>query len=186
VPGQIICAICLFCGYIFPRHAHRDSQSAPSAEEQILADMDGTMKKNRTHLVMFIVFVLVAIAFVAAIAVREYDKIKIVDGFIKAMEVDVKTAVLSDKGFDPRYLAMRRDRESLLISLSDDTPIEMTARKVKELLDDYFTTIQIPEEYGLVEVLLIDDRVEEGEPDRELVIRDYRLAVSKEKPIKPR
>jgi hypothetical protein len=148
--------------------------------------MDGTMKKNRTHLVMFIVFVLVALAFVAAIAVREYDKIKIVDGFIKAMEVDVKTAVLSDKGFDPRYLAIRRDRESLLISVSDQMPVKMTARKIKELLDDYFTTIQIPEEYGLVEVLLIDHRVEEGEPDRELVIRDYRLAVSKEKPIKPR
>ena len=102
------------------------------------------------------------------------------------MEVDVKTAVLSDKGFDPRYLAMRRDRESLLIYLSGDTPVEVTARKIKNLLDDYYTAIQIPEEYGLVEVLLIDDRVEEGEPDRELVIRDYRLAVSKEKPIKPR
>ncbi len=155
-------------------------------ERQILADMDGPMKKNRTHLVMFIVFVLIAIAFVAAIAVREFDKIKIVDGYIEVMEVDVKTTVLSDKGFDPRYLVMRRDRESLLISLSGDTPVEMTGLKVKELLEDYFTTIQIPEEYGLVEVLLVDHRVEEREPDRELVIRDYRLAVSKGKPIKPR
>ncbi len=148
--------------------------------------MDGAMKKNRTHLVMFIVFVLVAIAFVAAIAVREFDKIKIVDSFIKVMEVDVQTAVLRDKGFDPRYLTMRRDRESLLISTSGDAPTEMTVPKIKELLDDYFTTIQIPEEYGLVEVLLIDYRVEKEEPDRELVIRDYRLAVSKEKRIKPR
>ncbi len=148
--------------------------------------MHGTMKKNRKHLVMFILVVLVAIAFVAAIAVRENNKIKIVDSFIKNMEIDVQRIVLSDKGFDPRYLAMRRDRESLLISLSGDTPVEMTASKIKELLDDYFTTIQIPEEYGLVEVLLIDHRVEEGEPDRELVIRDYRLAVSQEKPIKPR
>ncbi|MFQ5586481.1 MAG: hypothetical protein ACE5GF_06645 [Thermodesulfobacteriota bacterium] len=118
--------------------------------------------------------VLVAIAFVAAIAVREYNKIKIVDGFIKTMEVDVQTAVLRDKGFDPRYIEMRRDRERLLISVSDETPMEMTPRKIKELLDDYFTTIQIPEEYGLVKVILIDRRVEEGEPDRELVIRDYR------------
>jgi hypothetical protein len=136
--------------------------------------MHGAMKKNRTHLVMFIVFVLVAIAFVAAIAVREYNKIKIVDSFIKAMEIDVQTAVLSDKGFDPRYLAMRRDRESLLISVSDQMPVKMTASKIKELLDDYFTTIQIPEEYGLVEVFLIDESLEEGEAGREFVIRDYR------------
>jgi hypothetical protein len=148
--------------------------------------MHGTMKKNRKHLVMFILVVLVAIAFVAAIAVREYNKIKIVDSFIKEMEIDVQTAVLSDKGFDPSSLAMRRDRESLLISVSDQMPVKMTARKIKELLDDYFTTIQIPEEYGLAEVLLIDYRVEKEAPDRELVIRDYRLAVSKEKPIKPR
>jgi len=161
-------------------------QPPPSTEGESFADMEGAIKKNRTHLVMFILILLMSVAFIAVIMVREYGKIKTVETFIKSMEVDVGTEVLSERGLDPRYLTMKRDRETILITLSSDRPTEMPARKIKELLNDYFTVAQIPEEYGLVEVLLIDESLEEGEAGRELIIHDYRLDGSKEVPTEAR
>ncbi|MFQ5329006.1 MAG: hypothetical protein ACE5D4_03340 [Thermodesulfobacteriota bacterium] len=117
--------------------------------------------------------------------VREYDKIKTIESFIKSMEVSVRAVVLEEKGFAPRYLTMRRDRETILITLPSDRPTAMTARDITELLDNYFTTLQIPEEYGLVKVILIDESLEEREAGREFVIRDYRSVVSEEASLKP-
>jgi len=133
------------------------------------------MNKNRLHLILFILIVAIVVAFIAAIMIRENSKIKVVAHYISQLEADIEEALRKEEGLDPHYLAFRRKADTLLIAIEGSAPPAMATRHYSEPLIRYFATVHIPEEFGILEVILMDDRTKEEEPRTKVVLRDYRL-----------